>query len=129
MDELVGVGFFSEVEVGRDGVFEEMDEQVPEQDEESGMGTTELNALRHHLDQRRGQHEARTQRNKIAQIGALPVFLNNDGSAKDVRGSRGEPQQHTGQDGGHEEKGYQERSCEPRALSPEPRTESLPGAE
>ena len=65
-------------------------------------GAAQLNALRHHLDQRRRQHEARAQRDEVAQIGALPIPLNNDGAAKHIRARRGQPQQHTGQDGGHE---------------------------
>ena len=65
-------------------------------------GPRSLNALRHHFDQRRRQHEARAERDEIAQVGALPMLLNDDGAAEHVRGRRGQPQQHTGQDGRHE---------------------------
>src|SRR5450631_551683 len=40
--ELVGVGFFSKVEMRGDCVLEEMDEQVSEQDEKSGIRAAQL---------------------------------------------------------------------------------------
>ena len=129
MYELVGVGFFSKVEMRGDRVLEEMDEQVSEQNEKSRIGAAQLNAGRNHLDQRRRQHETCAERDKISEIRPLPIPLNDDGAAENVRARRGQPQQHTGQDGGHEEEGYQERSYGPGASSHEPRTESLPGAE
>ena len=102
MHELVGVGFFSKVEMRGDGVLEEMDEQVSAEDEKSGIGATQLNALRHHLDERRRQHETCAERDEVAEVGALPIPLNDDGAAEHVRARRRQPQQHTGQDGRHE---------------------------
>ena len=53
VDELLGVRLFSEVKVRRNRVLKEMDEQVSEQNEETGARAAQRNALRHHLDQRR----------------------------------------------------------------------------
>jgi len=108
MHKLVGVGFFSKVEMRGDGMLEEMDEQISEQDEKSGVRTTQLNAGRHHFDQRGRQHETCAERDEVAQVGAIPIPLDDDGAAKHVRARRGQPQQQTGHDGGHEEEGYQE---------------------
>src|ERR1035441_4410938 len=83
MDELVGVSFFSKVEMRSDGVLEEMDEQVSEQDEESGIRATQLNALRYHFDERRRQHETGAERDEVAEVGALPMLLNNDGRSEE----------------------------------------------
>ena len=103
MHELIGVSFFSKVEMRRDGVLEEMDEQVSEQDKKPGIRPTQLNAGGHHFDQRRRQHETGAERDEVAQVGALPVPLNDDGAAENVGARRRQPQQHTGQDGRHAE--------------------------
>src|SRR4030081_2939611 len=107
MDELVGVGFLSKVEMRRDRVLKKMDKQVSPEDEKSGVPATQMDALRHHLDQCRRQHETCAEGDEVAEVGTLPMLLNDDGAAEHVSGRRGQPQQHTGQDGGHEEKEYQ----------------------
>src|ERR1019366_1912609 len=101
VDELVGVRFFSKVEMRSDGVLKEMYEQVSAEDEKSGVRATQMNALRHHFNQRRRQHEACAERDEVAEVGALPISLDDDGAAKDVGARRGQPQQHAGQDGRH----------------------------
>ena len=101
MDELVGVGLFSEVEMRGDGVLEEMDEQVSEQDEKPGILAAQFNAFRHHFDEGRRQHEARSQSDEVAKVGALPISLDDDGAAEDVGGGRRQAEQHAGQYGGH----------------------------
>src|SRR5208283_1935545 len=104
VDELVGVGFFSKVKVRGDGVLEEMDEQISEQDEESSIRATQLNTGRHHFNQRRRQHETCSKRDEVAQVGTFPVPLNDDSPAEHVGARRGQPQQHAGQNGRHEGK-------------------------
>ena len=101
VDELVGVSFFSKVEMRGDGVLEEMNKQVSSQDEKSGVRATQMDALRHHFDQRRRQHETCPERDEVAEVGALPISLDDDGAAEHVRARRGQSQQHTGQDGRH----------------------------
>src|SRR5271169_6600364 len=75
MDELVGVGLFSKVEVWSDGVFEEMDEQVSGEDEKPGVRATQLNAGGHHFDQRRSQHEPGAERDEVAQVRVFPMLM------------------------------------------------------
>src|SRR6195256_2615091 len=103
MDELVGVGFLSKVEMRRDRVLKKMDKQVSPEDEKSGVPATQMDALRHHLDERRRQHETCAERNEVAEVGRLPMLLDNDGAPEPIRARRGQPQQQTGQDGRHEE--------------------------
>jgi len=90
MHKLVGVGFFSKVEMRGDGMLEEMDEQISEQDEKSGVRTTQLNAGRHHFNQRRRQREARSQRDEVAEVRALPIPLDDDGAAEHVGARSGQ---------------------------------------
>jgi len=92
MDELVGVGFFAEVEMRSDSVLEEMDEQVSEQDEKSGVRAAQLDALRHHFDQRRGQHESCAERHEVAQVRVFPMLMNDDGAAEHIRARSGQSQ-------------------------------------
>ena len=65
MQEFVLMGLFAEVEVRRNRVLEEMNDEIAEQDQESGISAAELKAGRHHLDQRGGEHEAGAQRDKV----------------------------------------------------------------
>ena len=67
-------------------VFEEMDDQVPEENQESRTLPAQFQALRHHFHDRCGQHEPRAQGHEVSKVGSLPVLLNNDGSAEDVGG-------------------------------------------
>src|ERR1019366_5882283 len=78
VDELVGVRFFSKVEMRSDGVLKEMYEQVSAEDEKSGVRATQMNALRHHFNQRRRQHEACAERDEVAEVRALPISLDDD---------------------------------------------------
>src|SRR6202030_1496608 len=107
MHELVSMRFFSKVEMRRDRMLKEMDEQVSREDKKPTIRASELDALRHHLDQRRRQHETCSERDEVAEVGTLPMLLNDDGAAEHIRARRGQPQQQTGQDGRHEEKEYQ----------------------
>src|SRR5208283_2216255 len=101
MDELVSVSFFSEVEMRSHRVLEKVDEQVSAKDKKSGIRAAKLDALRHHFDQRRRQHETRPERDEVAQVGALPIPLDDNGAAEHIRARRRQPQQQTGQNGRH----------------------------
>src|ERR1700692_4274170 len=107
MHALVGVGFFSTVKSRSDGVLEEMDKQVSPEDEKPGIPAPQMDALRHHFDQRRRQHETCSERDEVAEVGTLPMLLNDDGAAEHIRARRRQAQQQTRPDGRHEEKEYQ----------------------
>ncbi len=101
MDKLLRVRLFSKMKVRRDRMLEKMHQQIPAQDQKSRMRPAQLNALRNHLHQRRGQHEPRAQRNKIPQIRPLPIPLDDNRPAEHVGARRRQPQQHASHNGRH----------------------------
>ena len=101
MNEFVLVCFFAEVEVGRDGVLEEMNDQVAEQDQEGCVTSAEFEARGYNLDQRRGQHESSTQGNEVSEVAPLPVSLDDDGAAENVGAGGGEAEQDAREDRVH----------------------------
>src|SRR5205807_9767244 len=61
----------------------------------------QFQALGNHLHNRSSQHEARSQRNEVAQVGAVPVSLNDNGAAKNVGRACRKTQQCAEEDGVH----------------------------
>ena len=68
---------------------------------EPGVLAAQMDALRHHFDQRRRQHETCSERDEVAEVGALPILLDDDGATEDVRARGGQAQQQTGEDRRH----------------------------
>ena len=93
VDELVMMSFFAEMKMRADGVFEKMNDQVPEQDKKRRALAPHLQTRRDHLDQRRGQHEAGTQSHKVSEVGTFPVFLHDDRAAENIGQRSSETQQ------------------------------------
>ncbi len=85
MQVLVGMGFLSIMKVRGDGVLKKVHQQIAAQQQQRPFAAGESQALGHHLDQRGSQHEARTQRDEIAQVVAVPMLLHDDGTAEHVR--------------------------------------------
>src|SRR5580765_6834838 len=86
--EFVSVSLFSEVEVGSHGVFEEVNNQISQKNKKRGILPAQFQTCGKHFHQRRSQHEAGPEGNKILQVGTVPVFLNDDGAAEYIgRGS------------------------------------------
>ena len=83
-DEFVGVSFLPEVEVRGHRMLEEVDDQIAEQDEESGIFSVQLETRRDHLDHRGGQHESCAQRDEVLEVSPLPVPVDDDGAAENV---------------------------------------------
>src|SRR5581483_12400485 len=96
LDKLIVMGFLPEVKVRGDGVFEEMNDQISQQDQQGGGLPPHRQAFGDHLDQRGGEHEAGADGDKIAQVPPLPMALHDYGSAKNIGGSRGEAQENAG---------------------------------
>src|SRR5262249_48649163 len=96
---LLSVRFFAKMEMRRNRVLKQMDKEISSQDQhqrfiqalpaQAGL----VDALRHHFQQRCRQHESGAQRHKVAQITSSPVFLDDDGAAKAVRGRGRQSQQ------------------------------------
>ena len=92
---------FAEVKMRGDGVLEEMNDQVSEQDQQGRGLSAQLETLGNHLDEGRGQHESRAQRDEVAQIAALPMPLNNDRAAENIGGGGRQAQNNAGDDRVH----------------------------
>jgi hypothetical protein len=99
--ELVAMRFFAEVEMRRDRMFEEMNDQISQQHKKGRGPSAQFEAFRDHLDERRGQHESRAQRHKVTEVAPLPVPLHNDRSAEDVGGGGGQTEEDAGCDWVH----------------------------
>src|SRR5579864_2562391 len=99
--ELVGMRLFSKVKVRRDRVFEEMNNKIAREHQKGRALSAQRQALRNDLDDCCGQHESCAQSHEIFEVRPLPMLLNDDGPAKDVRGSRGKAQQKAENDGVH----------------------------
>ncbi len=67
-DELAVMRLLAKVEVGVDGVFQQMHHAIAGHDEDRPQPRTQTQALGRHLQQRRGHQEAGAQGHKVAQI-------------------------------------------------------------
>lgn len=83
-DELAGVGFFAEVEVGVDGVLEEVDGAVAGHDEDGGEFGVELEALWEHFEDGGGHEEAGAEGDEVAEIFLDSCGADEDEAADDV---------------------------------------------
>src|SRR5580700_341201 len=101
MHELVFVRLLAEVEVRRNSVLEEVDDEVAQQNQVRSRSATQLQTLRNHLNQSGRQHESRAQGDEIAQIAPLPTALHNDRPAKNICGSCGQAEEDAGNDWVH----------------------------
>ena len=99
MDELVVMCFFAEVKVRRDRMFEEVNDQIAQQHKKCRGSSAQLKTFWNHLDQGRGQHESRAQRDKVAKVAPLPVPLHDDRAAEDIGGGGGEAEEDADCDG------------------------------
>ena len=82
-------------------MFEEVNDKVSNQDEEWRALAAQFEAGGKNLHNRGCQHEPSAQGHKVLEIRAVPVFLNNDGAAKNIGRSRGEPKQNAEEDRMH----------------------------
>src|ERR1700730_15973232 len=101
MDELVVMRLFAEMEVRCNRVFEEVNDEVPQQNQEGRAAPAQVEALRTQLHHSCGQHEPGTERHKIAKITPFPMPLHNNRPAKLVGRSSSKSQQYADEDGAH----------------------------
>src|ERR1700719_4506180 len=97
------MSFFAEVKVGRDRVLEEMNDEITNKDQQRRASPTKFQTVGNDFNDRGGEHEARAQGDKIFEVRAVPVLLDDDGAAENIRGGRGRPEQQAEQDGMHRE--------------------------
>ena len=84
------VRFLAEVEVRRDGVFEEVNEKIAAEDEEGGTASAQREAGGNHFGDGGGEHESGAERHEVLEIALLPVALNENEPAENVGESGGE---------------------------------------
>ena len=72
---FVRVCFFAVVKMRCYGVLEKVYEEVAAEHQQSAFPAGELQTFWNHLDHSGSQHEASSQRDKITEVIALPVFL------------------------------------------------------
>src|SRR5258708_22861383 len=101
VDELILVRLFAEVEVGRDRMFEKVNDEVTKQNQEGRAASAQFEALRNHLYQRRGQHESCTEGDEVSQVAPLPVALHNNRSPENVSRGGGQAEQDADEDRVH----------------------------
>ena len=65
VDELVFVGFFAEMEMRCDGVFEKMNDEIAHKHEVRSIFWPQLQAGRENLHDGRSQHESRTEGDEV----------------------------------------------------------------
>ena len=83
-DEFAMVGLFAEVEVGVDGVFEEMHHAVAGHDEDGAEARVEADAFGHHFEQGGGDEEACAEGDEVAEVAVDAFGADEDQAANDV---------------------------------------------
>jgi len=81
------------MEMGCDGVLEEVNDEITNKDKQRRASTSKLKALGNYFYYGSGEHKAGAECDKISQIGTVPMFLNDDGATENIRGGRGRPEQ------------------------------------
>ncbi len=76
--------FVAEVEVRRDGVFEEVDEEIADQDVEKSAFAGQVYRFGDDVDERDAEHVAGAERQKILQIFAGPVFVDDEVATEQI---------------------------------------------
>ena len=95
-DEFVVMRLFAVVEVGVDGVLQQMDHAVAGHDEDGPQAGAQLEALRHHLEHRYGHEEAGAEGDEVAQVALDAAGAHQNQAAGDV-GERGQQAQQDGE--------------------------------
>src|SRR5512141_114582 len=94
MNELVVMRLFAEMEVRCDGMLEEVNDEVAEQNQQGCRSPAQFQTLRDHFDKRGGQHKSCAECDEVAQVAPLPIALHDDGAAEDVGGGGGKAEKH-----------------------------------
>jgi len=101
VDERILVSLLAEMEVGRDRVFEQVDDEVSSQNQECSTLAAQFQAGGKNLYNCRRQHESCAQGHEVLQVRAVPILLDDDGAAENIGPRRSETEQKAEQDGMH----------------------------
>jgi len=95
VEEFILVRLFPKMKVGGDGMLKKMDDEVSNQDEKGCILAAQFQTRRDHLDDRGGQHKPSAQRDKVSEVTAFPMPLNDDRAAKYIRSGGSKAQRKT----------------------------------
>src|SRR5262249_49037948 len=110
MDELFGVRLFAKMKMRCQRVLEEMDKKVTSKNQQGRSVSGKAQALRQHLQEGSSQHKAGPEGHEVLQIAAVPVPVDDGGTADQVGGSSGQAKQNTGKNRAHRETRQNTRS-------------------
>src|SRR6185369_1110159 len=97
------MSLFAEMKVRRYSVFEEVNEEISNENKQRGFLARERDALRNHLQDRRRQHEPGSDGHEVFQVAAIPMPLNKNRAAEDVSCGGGQTQHKTENEDIHRE--------------------------
>ena len=83
-DKLAVVGLFAKVEVGADGVFQQVHHTVARHDQNRSQRRVQLEAFGRHLDERGGHQKACAEGDKVAQVALDALGAHQHQSAHNV---------------------------------------------
>ena len=86
--KMLDVRFFAEMEMRRQGVLEKMNDEISDEHEKIGAVARQGHRFGKNFENRRGQHEARAQRQKIFQVLPRPFAVQDKQAAKNIGRSR-----------------------------------------
>ena len=84
MCELLVVGFFAEVKVRCNGVFEQMDQEETDEDVEEGVLSSEADGFGEDFYEDDGEHVAGAEREKVLEVLAGPFFADDEIAAEEI---------------------------------------------
>jgi len=83
--KMLDVCFLSEMKMRRECVFKKVNDKISDEHEEIREVSRHRHGFGQDFQKRRGQHESRTEREKIFQILARPFAMKDKKSAKNIR--------------------------------------------
>src|SRR6266581_8873204 len=92
---LIVMSFFAEMEMRRERVFKQMNQKEPSQNQKQRGLASQPQRLGKNLHERRGKHEARTQRQEVFQEMTRPLPADDEVSAQNVGRRRRQSQDYS----------------------------------
>jgi len=83
--DFIVMRLFAEMEVRSDSVLEKVNEKISNENQQRRFFAGERDALRNHLQDRRRQHEPGSDGHEVFQVATIPMPLNKNRAAEDIR--------------------------------------------
>jgi len=92
MADYFVVRLFPKMKVRCNGVFEEVDQEITDENHQKRAVARKPHRLGDHIQERHSEHVASAQSHKILQVATLPVAINDEVAAQQVAASGDKPQ-------------------------------------